>query len=126
MLKPHFVKPDAIAEAAHYAEILRTDVSTQIAALMPIGKQWYSKQDLASPRAAATTRQCPADHAVALVPWMPGGADCSPLDIFVNPELKRPPRGRDMSAQTKIMGSCAGAIAEMSADSAIKEPLEKC
>ena len=57
---------------------------------------------------------------------MPSGADCSPLDIFVNPELKRRLRGRDLSTQTKIMESCARALADMSADPAFKESLKKC
>ena len=109
MLKPHFAKPNTTVTAATYVGLLRTDVFPQIAAVMPEGKQWYFQQDLASPHTAAATKQFLAERNVALAPWMPSGADCSLLDIFVNPELKRRPRGRDLSTQTKIMESCARA-----------------
>ena len=81
---------------------------------------------MATAHTAASTKAFLAEQGVNLVPRMPSGADCSPLDIFVNPELKKRLQGRDLSTQKKIMESRARALNEMSADPAFKESLKKC
>ena len=92
---------------------------------MPEGKKRYFQPGLATPHTAASTKQFLSDEGVTIVPWMPSGGDCSPLDIFVNPELKKRLRGRNLSTQTKIMEFCARAMGEMAADPIFKEPLKK-
>ena len=63
---------------------------------------------------------------VRLAPWLPSGADLSPLDISVNPELKRRLRGKDMSTHKKVMGSAARSQSEMSEDPEFQASLKKC
>ena len=63
---------------------------------------------------------------VELAPWLPSGADLSPLDIYVNPALKRRLQGKDMSSHEKVMDATARALDEMSSDPEFRAGLKKC
>ena len=126
MLKPHFVDPKKKMTADYYTSMLKTDVFPQAAALFPEDEVFYFQQDLASSHTAKATMAYLRNKGVRLAPWLPSGADLSPLDIFVNPELKRRLRGKDMSTHEKVMGSAARALSEMSEDPEFKASLKKC
>ena len=63
---------------------------------------------------------------MALAPWLPSGADCSPLDIYVNPELKKRLRGPDLSTTQKLMDATARHLGAMSKDAKFLRGLTKC
>ena len=63
---------------------------------------------------------------ICLAPWLPRGADVSPLDIYADPALKQRLRGKGMSSAEKVMEATARALAEMSADPDFLSGLNKC
>ena len=63
---------------------------------------------------------------VGLPPWLPSGADVSPLDIYVNPALKRRLRRKDMSLREKGTDATARALSAMSSDPEFRAGLAKC
>ena len=60
------------------------------------------------------------------MPWLLSGADLRPLDIYVNPELKKRLRGKDMSSHEKVLEATSRALAAMSSDPELKVGLKKC
>ena len=126
MLKPHFATPNTAMKAENYIDMLRQDNFPQITSLMPAGKAWCFQQDLASPHTARGAMDFIAQRGVALLPWMPSGADCDPLDIYANPELEKRLRGNNLSAREKMIESRARALAEPPGGPAFKESLGKC
>ena len=126
ILKPHFLDPSETPTALYCHSVLQTDVFPQVASLLEEGEKWRFQQDLASPRAAKVTKSFIADQGVELLPWLPCGADVSALDIFVNPELKKKLRGKDMSARQKLIEATARALAEMSTDPVFLDRPNRC
>ena len=94
--------------------------------MVPDGDKWYFRQDLATSHTAKQTRAMLASGGVTLVPWMPSGADLSPLDIFVNPELKKRLHGKDLGAIDKLVNATARELNNMSKNPAILKLLKKC
>ena len=126
VLKPFFVDPGETMTAKYYIRMLKTDTLRQIATIVPPGGKFYFQQDLASPHTAKITKEFLAENDVALAPWLPSGADCSPLDIYVNPELKKRLRGQDLSTTQKLMGATARHLDAMSKDAKFLKGLKKC
>jgi hypothetical protein len=62
------------------------------------GEPYRFQQDLASARAAKTTKLFFERENAMLAPWMQSGADLAPLDVFVNGAAKSKVRGRDISS----------------------------
>ena len=60
----------------------------QEAARAPEGKKFCFQQDLAAAHTAIRAMDLMKEGGVSLAPWLPKGADVSPLDIHLNPELK--------------------------------------
>ena len=56
------------------------------------------------------------EEGASLASWLPKGADASPLDIQVNPEVKKRLRGKDLSDYTKLKDATARTLAEMGND----------
>ena len=125
VLKPHFVDPKKTMTAEYYVSMLTTDVFPQISTIVGEGSFWW-QQDLASPHTAKITTAYLAERSVMVAPWLPCGADVSPLDIYVNPELKKRLDGKDLESPEKIMAETAKALAEMGADEAFLKGLNKC
>ena len=63
---------------------------------------------------------------VELAPRLPSGANLSPLEIYVNPALKRRPQGKDMSSREKVADATARSLGEMSSDPEFGAGLKKC
>ena len=60
--------------------MLKTVVFPQIAALLEEKEKSWFQQDLASPRTAKLTKAFLDKQGICLAPWLPRGADVSPLD----------------------------------------------
>ena len=63
------------------------------------------------------TKQFLATKNPNTLPWLPSGADLSPLDIYVNPELKRRLKEKDLSTRGNLMAGVSRALGDMGADS---------
>ena len=57
---------------------------------------------------------------------MPSGADVTPLDIYVNPELKKRLKGADLSTKEKLMAATTRALSDMRNDEEFTAGLRKC
>ena len=106
--------------------MLQTGVFPQVAAVSPQDEGFACRRDLASSHAAKAAKKYLRNGGIRLVLRLPSGADLSPLDIFVNPGLKRRLRGKDMSTHEKVIGSGARALSEMSEAPEFKASLKKC
>ena len=81
---------------------------------------------MASPHTALNTKGVLAARNLKCIPWLPSGADLSPLDIYVNPELKRRLKGKDLTAKEKLMAEVSRARADMRSDEKFLGSLRKC
>ena len=62
--------------------MLKTDVMPQVATVAPGGERFGFQQDLAITHTAAPTMGYLQSTRVELPPWLPSGADPSPLDSY--------------------------------------------
>ena len=106
--------------------MLKTDTSPRIATVIPEGQDFYFQQDLAISHTAKSSTEWLGTQPLTLVPWAPSGADLSPLDIFVNPELKKRLRGKDMETVEKMTAATSRALSEMAEGPEFKKGLKKC
>ena len=97
LLKPHPLPENQTMAADYYCNMLESDVFPQIEGVLPEGERLWRQHDLASAHTALQTKQFLATKNITTLPWLPSGADLSPLDIYVSPELKRRLKGKDLS-----------------------------
>ena len=126
LLKPHFVERGKTMTSDYYCSMLQSDVLPQVAVHVPEGEKFFFQQDLAAAHTATRTMDLLAEEGVSLVPWLPKGADVSPLDIYVNPELKRRLHGKDLGDYAELKNATARTLSEMSNDPVFLEGLVKC
>ena len=112
--------------ANYYATMLETDTFPQIEARAPSSGGFYWQQDLASSHTANATKNFLSERDIKCLPWLPSGADLSPLDIYVNPALKDRLRGKDLTTNQKLMKEVSKAPSQMGADPDFLKGLRKC
>ena len=124
VLAPHIVPPKQAIDSEYYVDsILSTDVFPKIRAAVcgpAEGEQeWARMHDLASPHTALKTTAYLKKENVTLLPWMPKGADCNPLDIYVwgstQEALKKTPKGQ-RDAASKLMAMLTKTVSDLRAD----------
>ena len=116
LLKPHFLPKNQTMAADYYCNMLESDVFPQIEGVLPEGERFWWQHDLASAHTALQTKQFLATKNITTLPWLPSGADLSPLDIYVNPELKRRLKEKDLSTRGKLMAEVSRDLGDMRAD----------
>ena len=126
LLKPHFVERGKTMTSAYYCSMLQSDVLPQIAVHVPEGEKFYFQQDLATAHTAIRTMDLLKEEGVSLAPWLPKGADVSPLDIYVNTELKKRLRGKDLGDYAKLKNATARTLSDVGHDPVFLEGLRKC
>ena len=97
MLKPYFVPHRQTITAELYSNMLKEDALRQIETSVG-GEHCCFQHDLAGPHTAKTTQDLLEKEGAATAPWMPAGADLTPLDETVKAEV----RGRDISSIPKL------------------------
>ena len=114
-MKPHFAPHGQNINADYYCNMLEGGILRQIEVIAQ-GEKYWPQHDLASPRAAKTTKALLKKESANLIPWMPAGADLTPLDVFVNNPAKEEVRKKDTSTLAKLKMECGMAIGRLSAD----------
>ena len=77
LLNPHHAGPEKTATAEYYNSMLKTDVFSQIAALLQEGEKFWFQPDLTCPPTAELTGAFLDEQGICLAPWLPSGADVS-------------------------------------------------
>ena len=72
------------------------------------------------------TKQFLATKNPNTLPWLPSGADLSPLDIYVNPELKRRLKEKNLSTREHLMAGVSRALGDMRNDAVFLDGIRKC
>ena len=115
-MKPHFTPKNQTMEAEYYCNMLESDVSPQINGMLPECDRFWRQHDLASSHADQKTNQFAATKNIATLPWLPGGEDLSPIDIYLNPELMRRLKEKDLSTREKLLAEVSRALGDMRAN----------
>ena len=111
--------------ANYYAAMLETDTFPQIEARAPSSGGFYWQRDLASSHAANATKNVLSERDIKCLPWLPSGADLSPLDTYVNCALKDRLRGKDLTTNQKLMKEVPKAPSQMGAGPDLLKGLRK-
>ena len=126
LLKPHFTPKKQTMAAEYYCNMLESNVFPQIEGVLPEGERFWWQRHISSSHTALQTKQFLVTNNITTLPWLPSGADLSPLDIYVNPELKRRPKENDLSSMEKLMGEVSRLLGDVRADAVLLDGIRKC
>ena len=126
LLKQHFPPTKHTMAEEYYCKVLESDVFPQIEGVLPEGAHFWWQHYLASSHTAQHAKQFFATKNLTTLPWIPSGADLSPLGIYANPKLKHRPKEQDLSKREKLMADVSRALGDMRNEAVFLDGLRKC